>query len=119
LVALLLIERVPLAAPLAAGEKTTLKLVLWPAASVTGGARPLTLKPVPLAEARETVTLVALPLVRVTECDCWLPTWTDPRFKLAGLALSEPAASPVPASGTLSVELPVTKAMFPETLALL
>jgi len=41
--ALELSERVPLELPLAVGAKVTLKVYVWPAFKVTGGAIPLTL----------------------------------------------------------------------------
>jgi hypothetical protein len=41
----------PLAAPVDVGEKATLKVALWPVASVTGTVIPLRLNPVPLATA--------------------------------------------------------------------
>ena len=49
--ALLEIERLPLAVPLVCGRKTALNVALWPADNVSGKVRPLTVKPVPLAEA--------------------------------------------------------------------
>jgi hypothetical protein len=56
----------PLAAPLAVGEKSTVKDVLWPAVSVTGKDSPLKLNPVPLAAAAEIVRLFPPVLVRVS-----------------------------------------------------
>ena len=65
---------VPLAAPLAVGEKTTVNDVLWPAVRVKGNASPLRLKPVPLAAAAEIVRLVPPLLVRVFVSDFEVPT---------------------------------------------
>ena len=47
LVALLTRERLPDTLPEAAGAKATLKLVLWPAARVSGKVKPLIENPVP------------------------------------------------------------------------
>src|ERR1700678_2696119 len=58
--------KVPLAAPLADGEKTTVNDELWPAVNVKGNARPLRLKPVPLAAAAEIVRLDPPVLVSVS-----------------------------------------------------
>jgi hypothetical protein len=64
----------PLAAPLAVGEKSTVKGVLCPAFSVKGNDSPLKLNPVPLAEAAEIVRLVPPVLVRVSDKLELLPT---------------------------------------------
>ena len=56
----------PLAAPLAVGEKSTVNDVLWPAVNVKGKDRPLKLNPVPLAVAAEIVRLEPPVLVRVS-----------------------------------------------------
>ena len=58
---------VPLAAPLAVGEKSTVNEVLWPAFSVKGKDSPLKLNPVPLAEAAEIVRLDPPVLVSVSD----------------------------------------------------
>jgi len=64
----------PLAAPLAVGEKSTVKDVLWPAANVKGKVSPLKLNPVPLAVAAEIVRLVPPELVSVSDKLVPLPT---------------------------------------------
>ena len=64
----------PLAAPLAVGEKSTVKDVLWPAVSVTGKDSPLKLNPVPLAAAAEIVRLVPPVLVSASDKLALLPT---------------------------------------------
>jgi hypothetical protein len=51
--ALLVIVTLPVAAPVAPGWNVTVKLVLAPAATVTGAASPAMLKPVPLTLACE------------------------------------------------------------------
>jgi hypothetical protein len=64
----------PLAAPLAVGEKSTVKDLLWPAVSVKGKDRPLRLNPVPLAVAAEIVRLEPPVLVSVSDKLVLLPT---------------------------------------------
>src|SRR5208282_255081 len=86
----------PLAAPLAVGEKSTVKDVLWPAVNVKGKDSPLKLNPVPLAAAAEMVRLDPPVLVSVSDRLLLLPTWTLPNAKLEGLGESTPAVTPVP-----------------------
>ena len=74
----------PLAAPLAVGEKSTVKDVLWPAFNVKGTVSPLKLNPLPLAAAAEIVRLVPPELVRVPASDFEVPTWMFPKLKLVG-----------------------------------
>ena len=59
--ALLTIEMLPEAVPVAAGWNVTVKLVLPPAATVTGAVNPPMLKPVPLTVACE-IARSALPV---------------------------------------------------------
>ena len=59
--ALLVIVTLPAAAPVAAGWNVTVKLVLAPAATVTGAVSPAMLKPVPLSVACE-IARSALPV---------------------------------------------------------
>ncbi len=94
----------PLAAPLAVGEKSTVKDVLWPAVNVKGKDSPLKLNPAPLAEAAEIVRLVPPVLVRVSDKLELLPTCTLPNATLAGFAVSVPCVTPVPESGMLKLE---------------
>jgi len=51
LVALLVIEMLPVALPIVVGVKAALKLVLCPSDKVSGNVRPLVLKPVPVTVA--------------------------------------------------------------------
>ena len=74
----------PLAAPLAVGEKSTVKGVLWPALNVKGNAIPLRLNPVPLAVAAEIVMVVPPELVKLSVSDFEVPTWMFPKLKLDG-----------------------------------
>jgi hypothetical protein len=107
----------PLAAPLAVGEKSTVKDVLWPAANVKGKVSPLKLNPVPLAAAAETVRLVPPVLVRVSDKLVLLPTWTLPKARLVGFGVSAPCATPVPDSGMLKLESEPVEVMLTLPLA--
>ena len=121
LVAVLTTVTVPLTLPDAAGANTTLKAALCPAASVTGGIRPVVLNPAPETLTWEMLTLELPMLVSLTVCVLLVPTNTLPKLKLVGLAVSwNVAATPVPlramavgefgallTSDTLPVTLPV------------
>ena len=74
----------PLAAPLAVGEKSTVNDVLWPAVKVKGKVSPLKLNPAPLAAAAVMVRLDPPVLVRVPLNDFESPTWMLPKLKLLG-----------------------------------
>src|ERR1700733_6439412 len=95
---------VPLAAPVAAGEKSAVNEVLWPAVNVKGKVSPLKLKPVPLATAAEMVRLVPPVLVSVSARLELFPTCTFPNARLVGFAVSAPCVTPVPESGILKLE---------------
>ena len=86
--ALLTIERLPLILPAAVGANATPKLVVCPAANVTGKARPLKVNCCGETVASETVKLPVPLLVRVTEIVFRLPTPTLPKFIVAGLTES-------------------------------
>jgi hypothetical protein len=60
----------PLAEPVDAGAKATVKVVLCPAANVFGVLNPLKLNPVPLTVAWEMVTLVPPVFVTFSEAVC-------------------------------------------------
>jgi hypothetical protein len=66
--AVLVIATLPVTAPAALGLKVTLNVVLVPALSVRGVEIPLRLKPLPLAEACEIVTLELPVFVSVMVC---------------------------------------------------
>src|SRR5438445_5505305 len=102
--ALLVMEAVPLALPVADGANCAVKVVFCPAASVSGRDKPLMLNPVPEALAAERVTLAVPELVNVTVCDPLLPTRTFPKLTLAGLAASLPCI-PVPLRVIVTVGL--------------
>src|SRR6266851_5113604 len=97
--ALLVMEALPLALPVAEGANCALKVVLPPAASVSGTDKPVMLKPVPEALAAEIVTLAVPELLNVRVCVPLLPTSTFPKLKLEGLAVSVPC-TPVPLNAT-------------------
>jgi len=61
------IVTLPLTEPAAPGANFTVNEVVWPAFSVTGSDTPPTLKPVPVAEAADIVTLLPPEFVRVTD----------------------------------------------------
>ncbi len=90
--------RLPLLLPAATGVNTALKVALCPAPTVAGRFGPLKLKPLPVADALEMVTVEPPVLVTVTATDLLLPTVTLPKLTLAGFAISEPAVTPVPES---------------------
>ena len=66
LLALELMVSMPLAAPAADGVKITLNVAPCPALSVIGGFAPVTLNPLPLATALDSVTLSPPVFVTVT-----------------------------------------------------
>jgi hypothetical protein len=88
-------DTLPLTLPADVGENLAVNDVLWPAPSVKGVVIPLTLKPVPAALACEIVRLAVPEFVKVTVWDPLLPTLTDPKLTLEGLAPSCPW-TPVP-----------------------
>jgi hypothetical protein len=95
--ALLTIEMVPLALPADVGANFALNVVLSPAPNVSGVLNPLMLRPVPDTVALDIVTLAVPELVNVMDCVPLLPTATDPKFTLEGLAATWPCI-PVPDS---------------------
>jgi len=92
----------PLALPVDVGVKTTWKLVLCPAPSVTGLVTPLRLNPVPLTATCEIVTLVPPVFVTVSRSDELLPTVTVPKLRLVGFDVSRPGETPVAVRGISS-----------------
>jgi hypothetical protein len=86
--ALLLIEMLPEALPLAVGENFAVKDVLPPAAIVTGSVSPERLNPVPDAVARD-MTVFAVPgLLSVMVAVPVLPVATLLKFTVVGLMVS-------------------------------
>src|SRR5271157_2656711 len=56
-------------------------------------------------------------LVSVSDKFLLLPTWTLPKARLVGLAVSVPCVTPVPESGILSGELDALETMLNDPLA--
>ena len=88
LLALLDTETLPLALPLVVGVNLTSSLAVWLGASVVPAVTLLALNPVPVGVTLATVTLESPLLVRVTLRVLLLPSFTLPKFKLAGVAPS-------------------------------
>jgi hypothetical protein len=86
-VELLLIERLPVADPVAVGLNWTCNVVDWPGFSVTGSEAPTRLNAAPLIEAEFTVTGDVPEEVSVTDCVAGELTVTLP--KLRAVALSD------------------------------
>src|ERR1700704_2127274 len=105
------IVRLPVLLPAATGVNTALKVAVCPAPTVTGRFGPLKLKPLPVADALEIVTVEPPLLVTVTATDLLLPTVTFPKLTLAGFAIREPAVAPVPESAMLRGEPGASEAM--------
>ncbi len=99
--ALLVIVSVPLGVPAACGVKITLKLLLAPAAKVSGTVRPLRLNPVPETLACVMFTDDPPELVKVSERLWLLPTVTVPNVRLGAPATIVPAVTAVPDTGTV------------------
>ena len=95
---------VPAGEPEVVGANTTLNDLLAPAASVNGKVTPLTLYPVPVAAACDTVTGIPPLLVMVSDNVLLCPTVTVPKLSGDVPAESDPAVAPVPVSGTVSDE---------------
>ena len=83
LVAVLVIDTFPLALLADVGLKSTVKVMLWPAAKVTGSVTPVSVKPAPEAVSWEicTVPLCAPVLVSAIDIDFAFPTGTVPKFR--------------------------------------
>lgn len=85
---MLTIETLPLALPADAGAYFTVKDACCPAAIVTGADNPFIENPLPDAVACEIVTLPLPEFVKVMDWLPLLPTLTDPKLTVAGLAPS-------------------------------
>lgn len=113
LLAVLEMVIVPDAAPVVVGANCAVKLADWFAPMVTGVAKPITLKPLPVATSDEIVALALPVFVNVIVCWPLLPTATLPNDTFAGLAPRvELVATPMPdivrvcgEFGALSVKL--------------
>lgn len=108
----------PLAVPLAVGLKTTLNIMLCPAAIVSGSdPGPFTVNCGLLLRSEDTVTLAPL-AVNVSDCVPVEPTFTLPKFKVDGKTLNWPAvfaAVPLPLRGMFnaSFEMKRLPALMP------
>ena len=103
--------RLPLLLPAAVGVNTALKVALCPAPTVAGRFGPVKLKPLPVADALEMVTVEPPLLVTVTATDLLLPTVTLPKLTLLGFAMREPGVTPVPESAMLRGDPGASEAM--------
>jgi hypothetical protein len=88
----------PLALPADCGENVTVNVVLCETLSARGVVIPLRVKPLPLTEACEMLTVEPVALVSVMVWLLWLPIVMLPKVSLVGLAASWPLESPVPPS---------------------
>ena len=79
------------------GAKVTLKVALPPAGIVVEVESPVTLKPVPLTETCENVSVVLPEFVSVMLCEFLLPITTLPKLAELGFAVSD-ACVPIPLS---------------------
>ena len=82
------IVTLPLALPAVSGENVALNVAVCDALRARGVVMPLSLKPVPLTEACEMLTVAAVLLVSVMVRLLWLPTVTLPKFSVVGLTWS-------------------------------
>ncbi len=114
---MLVMETLPVALPVAEGANSPLKVVLCPAASVSGTDKPVMLNPVPEVLVAEIVTPAVPELLNVKVCAPLLPTSTLPKLKLEGLAVSVPC-TPVPLKAIVAGDpgALLLMAMFPEAL---
>jgi hypothetical protein len=99
--ALLTTEMLPVALPEPVGANCAVKLADCPAAIVSGVVAPEMLNPAPVTFTDETVTLAEPLFFKVIVCELLLPTFTLPKFSLAGEAPSC-AWVPVPLSAIVS-----------------
>ena len=102
-VALLRTEALPVTLPTVVGAKVRLKSVFCPADRVKGRAGPLMLKPLPVTESWEMVTLPVPVFVRITGSVLLLPSITLPKLVLAGEIESVKVGVPVTVKLTVAV----------------
>jgi len=119
--ALLVIEMLPVAAPVVVGANVAVNDVPCPADNIIGVVRPLMLKPVPEALAAEIETLAVPVFVNVTAMDAVLPVAKLPKTTLVGLGVSFPCV-PVPLNGIVIVgseallEMVIVPAALPDAV---
>jgi len=103
LLALLTIETLPDALPVAVGAKLTENDVDWPGVSVSGRPSPETAKLVPVTLSEESDTLAFPVFVSVTVLELLVPVATLPKLSEAGETPScRICATPVPPRATLT-----------------
>lgn len=112
-------EILPETVAVEAGANVALKLIVLPAATVCA-EKPVTPKPVPLAEAEETVKFAVPVFFRVIACVAVVPSATLPKLTLAGVTvIADCAPDPEPLNATVrlgfeallaTTRLPVTAA---------
>ena len=84
-------DKLPVKLPVAVGANCNVKLLDWPAPSVSGSAAPLAVKPLPLIASWETVTPVLPELFTASVCEVLVPISTSPKSTLLGFAPRVPA----------------------------
>lgn len=101
LTALLVSVRPPVAFPVACGVKATEKLSVSLGARVRGAAKPLTVKPLPIATILAMFRVVLPVLVSVTGWVLVRPTTTSPKLIPAGfrVARGDGGSAPITATG--------------------
>jgi hypothetical protein len=88
---------VPVAAPLAAGEKLTFTVILLPASIVKGrDGTELSVNPVPEIATFETLTLLVVPFTKLNDAEVVPLTAMLPKSMLLGLAEIVPGLVPPP-----------------------
>jgi hypothetical protein len=100
---LLTTEMLPVSLPELVGVNVALIVADWPAVKVNGVVTPEIVKPVPVTLTAETVTLAVPLFFSVIACALLLPTFTLPKFSLAGEAPSC-ACVPVPLNAIVNGE---------------
>jgi hypothetical protein len=101
--ALLTTEMLPVALPELLGANVALIVADCPAVNVNGVVTPEIVKPAPVTFTADTVTLAVPLFFSVIACTLLLPTFTLPKFSLAGEAPSC-ACVPVPLSAIVNGE---------------
>jgi hypothetical protein len=116
--ALLEIEIAPLSVPAEVGANVAVNVALLPAAIVDDGDILETLKPVPVADIDETVTLEVPPFFRVIVCELKVPVAMLPNGTLVGVADRAPCAPvPVKLTATVGSEASLVTVILPLELA--
>ena len=108
----------PVSVPAAVGLNVAVKVALPPAAIVDDGDILEALKPVPVADIADTVTLEVPVFFRVIVCELVLPVSTLPNATLVGVADSAPCAPvPVKLTATVGSEASLVTVILPLELA--